>query len=212
MSFIPLSPESHILQQSPYRKVDGNGNGQVRSFYKSKSTAAFRDLRTNVEQQQQQLDPVAFLLNQHQQDQSPSQPDIIRRDWSSCALAAQAASRRRPANYSDNYAYTSTLPAHHTNSQQQQQLSSSLVQLLRAYNLLNAQQSAQRLQQVGGVASVVAACMPPPGIGAVTGAAWYAVAYKVVNFAAINLGHARNASAPATGSASIATPNNGAST
>ena len=46
---------------------------------------------------------------------------------------------------------------------------------------------------VGGIASIVAALMPPPVAGAV-GA--YATVYRIVNFAAVNIGHAKNASAP----------------
>ena len=47
-----------------------------------------------------------------------------------------------------------------------------------------------------GVCSLLASLMPPPGNGTVTGNPAYAAAYKLVNFLAINLGHARNASAP----------------
>jgi hypothetical protein len=44
----------------------------------------------------------------------------------------------------------------------------------------------------GGVCAVVATVLPPPA--APTGA--YAALYKAVNWAALNIGHAKNAGAP----------------
>lgn len=48
--------------------------------------------------------------------------------------------------------------------------------------------------------------LPPPKEGAPS---WYRGLYGAINFVALNLGHARNATAP--GAAPIATPNNGQS-
>ena len=46
---------------------------------------------------------------------------------------------------------------------------------------------------VGGVASIIAALLPPPAAGS---AGAYATLYRVVNFAAVNFGYAKNSTAP----------------
>jgi hypothetical protein len=51
----------------------------------------------------------------------------------------------------------------------------------------------QYLLAVGGCCSVIAAVLKPPVAGA-TG--WYPAVYTIVNFLAVNFGHARNASSP----------------
>jgi len=45
-----------------------------------------------------------------------------------------------------------------------------------------------------GIASIVASLLPPPKQPA---SGWYPAVYQVVNLIAVNLGHAKNATAPA---------------
>ena len=127
--FEPFSPESHILPQSPYHKEP---NQVSRSFFKSKSTAAFRDLN-NPSLVPDRQDALTQLLKTNEAN-SPSQQGMIMRDWGSCAMAAEAAAKRRPT-VSSHSSINSLLRAY--------SVPSAVVNRLAQFNITSVEQLAQ---------------------------------------------------------------------